>query len=57
MRTSSFVKIYKSRSKKSRCTGKLKTKCNRTKNCEFVGKGSKQFCRRKTNRRIKIKYM
>lgn len=54
MRTASFKAKYRARTKKSLCSGKSKTKCNKVRGCEYVKGSKKSYCRKQRSKKVKL---
>ena len=54
MRTASFRKNYYKRTKRSLCSGKRKTKCNRVRGCKYVKGAKKSYCRKQSRKKVNV---
>lgn len=54
MRTASFKARYRARTKRSLCSGKSKTKCNKVRGCKYIKGTKKSYCRKQRSKKVKI---
>lgn len=54
MRTGSFKARYRARTKRSLCSGKSKTKCNKVRGCKYIKGTKRSYCRKQSSKKVKI---
>lgn len=54
MRTGSFKARYRARTKRSLCTGKAKSRCNKVRGCQYIKGSKRSYCRKQRSKKVKI---
>ncbi len=54
MRTGSFKARYRARTKRSLCSGKTKSRCNKVRGCKYIKSVKRSYCRKQHSKKVKI---